>query len=431
MVTNDRVSVIATRPVAGPERLDVLLLDAEHRQSLAALRVLSRAGLRVGTAACESDTWWAPSMRSRFCGFRASMPDLSDDGAAYVAAVLRLLDVQPSRMLLPAHDGTIQALRSRRAEIEARTALPLASEAALDVATSKVRTLAVATELGLCVPQSLPVETERDLVSALKQVGLPAVLKPRESWVERDGKGVRLSPNAVQSMDEARELFERMMHAGGHPLIQPLLPGRREAVTTFYADGRVWARMAQRSYREWPVLGGASVLCETIPLLPDITRDAELLVQAIGLEGCSMVEFRRDREGRPVLMEVNPRMGGSVALAISAGVNFPGLLYDWTVNGRLSPVSGYRVGKRLRWLAGDVWNLKCAFEMQGHPDMPSLFKATATFLSDFVRPGNTLDGVEFGDMRPALAELNRLVFRHGRRRMRRIFSSNQLLLSEG
>ena len=32
-----------------------------------------------------------------------------------------------------------------------------------------------------------------------------------------------------------------------------------------------------------------------------------------------MVEFRRDREGRPVLMEVNARMPGSMALAISAG----------------------------------------------------------------------------------------------------------------
>ena len=31
-----------------------------------------------------------------------------------------------------------------------------------------------------------------------------------------------------------------------------------------------------------------------------------------------MVEFRRDRQGQPVLMEVNPRMGGSLALAIAA-----------------------------------------------------------------------------------------------------------------
>ncbi|MBV9174047.1 MAG: ATP-grasp domain-containing protein [Chloroflexi bacterium] len=398
---------------------------------MATLRVLSRAGLRVGAVAGESDAWWAPGLQSRLCGFRATTPDLGDDAATYAAAVVRLLDAQPARMLLPAHDGTIQALRLRRAEIERRTALPLASEAALEIAINKARTLALGAELGLSVPQSCRIETEVELTSALKHAGFPAVLKPVESWVERDGKGVRLSPNVVRSMHEAREIFGQMIGAGGRALLQPFLPGRREAVSLFYADGRFWARLAQRSFREWPVLGGASVLCETIPLLPDITSDAERLVRAMDLEGCSMVEFRRDREGRAVLMEVNPRMGGSVALAIAAGVNFPGLLYDWKVNGKLAPITHYRVGKRLRWLAGDIWNLKCSFEMQGHPDIPSPLRATAAFIGDFARPGNTLDGVEIGDMRPALAELNRLVFRHGRRRMRRIFSSNQLLLSEG
>src|SRR6266851_319636 len=161
----------------------------------------------------------------------------------------------------------------------------------------------------------------------MREVGLPAVLKPDESWVERGGKGVRLSPNIVRTVDEANQVYEHVLEKGGHAMIQQWLPGRREAVTLFYAAGQFWARLAQVSYREWPVLGGASVLCETIPLLPDITGDAERLVRAIDLEGCSMVEFRRDQRGRPALMEVNPRMGGSVALAIAAGVNFPQLLY--------------------------------------------------------------------------------------------------------
>jgi predicted ATP-grasp superfamily ATP-dependent carboligase len=369
-------------------------------------------------------------LQSRFCDFGSSLPDLGDDAAAYVAGVLRMLDEHPARLLLPAYDGTIQALRLRRHEIEQRTALPLASEAALDIAISKSRTLAIGAELGLNVPRSIAIVDQRDLAPALEHVGLPAVLKPLESWVEREGKGVRLSPNVVRSVDEAQDEFEHVLELGGRALIQPFLPGKREAVTVLYADGRVWARMAQRSYREWPVLGGASVLCETIPPLQDITSDAERLVRAIDLEGCSMVEFRRDHEGRPVLMEVNPRMGGSLALAIAAGVNFPWLLYDWKVNGRLSRVGDYRVGRRLRWLAGDVWNLKCTFEMQGHPDIPPPLTATTTFLRDFVRPGNTLDGVELGDMRPVVAELNKMLFRHGARRVRKLFTPHLSLTSE-
>jgi predicted ATP-grasp superfamily ATP-dependent carboligase len=40
-----------------------------------------------------------------------------------------------------------------------------------------------------------------------------------------------------------------------------------------------------------------------------------------------MVEFKLDRDGEVWLMEINPRLWGSLALSIDAGVNFPlGLL---------------------------------------------------------------------------------------------------------
>jgi predicted ATP-grasp superfamily ATP-dependent carboligase len=351
----------------------------------------------------------------------ATVPDLASDAAAYANGVLALLDEHPARMLVPTHDGSIQAIRLRRAEFERRTALPLASESALSIAVSKSRTLALAAKLGIAVPHSIVLKDVGDIAAAFKAVGAPAVLKPLESWVERDGKGCRLSPNIVTTEDEAKAVLEHVFSEGGRGLIQPWLPGRREAVSLLYARDRFWARLAQASYREWPVLGGASTLCETIPLLPDITADAERLVRAMDLEGCSMVEFRRDREGRPVLMEVNPRMGGSVALAIAAGVNFPKLMFDWKLERDLEEVTTYEVGKRLRWLPGDIWNLKCVFESQGHPDIPSRLKATRMFLSEFLRPGTIVDGVELDDLQPTLAEWNKIVVRHGLRRARALF----------
>jgi predicted ATP-grasp superfamily ATP-dependent carboligase len=152
-------------------------------------------------------------------------------------------------------------------------------------------------------------------------------------------------------------------------------------------------------------------------LLPDIAAPAERLVRAIGLEGCSMVEFRRDREGRPILMEINPRIAGSVALAVSAGVDFPTLTYDWALGKTLHEVSGYRTGRRLRWLGGDIWNLKCAFDSQGQLDVPPRGRAVATFLSDFVLRPSAFDLVEAGDMRPALAEMHKTVLLHAQGRV--------------
>jgi predicted ATP-grasp superfamily ATP-dependent carboligase len=175
------------------------------------------------------------------------------------------------------------------------------------------------------------------------------------------------------------------------------------------------------SYREWPVLGGASVMCETIPLPADSAADAERLVRAMNLEGYAMVEFRRDRRGRPVLMEVNARLGGSLALAVAAGVNFPALLYDWQLGRPLTACPTYRAGRRLRWLAADVWNLKYVLRHPGQPDVPPRLKAAARFAADFLRPRVDY-GLESGDVRPLLGKVRKLIWPEG---VQRVFNAGR------
>ena len=132
-----------------------------------------------------------------------------------------------------------------------------------------------------------------------------------------------------------------------------------------------------------------------------------------------MVEFRRDRRGRPALMEVNPRMGGSVGLAIAAGVNFPLLLWKWKLGRSLPAPTAYRIGQRLRWLPGDIRHLQCVFDGQGLPDVPGRTHATIRFLCDFVDHRTEIDVFERGDLRPALSEMNRIVWFHAKNRIRR------------
>jgi predicted ATP-grasp superfamily ATP-dependent carboligase len=209
-----------------------------------------------------------------------------------------------------------------------------------------------------------------------------------------------------------------MVLAGGSAIIQPWLPGSREAVTLFRAQGRFWARFAQVSHREWPPLGGTSVFCESIPLHPDITTSAERLVEAMDLDGCAMVEFRRDHAGRPVLMEVNPRMGATVGLAVRAGVDIPRLVYRWGMGLPLEAVEGYCVGLRLRSLVGDMWYLSAAYGRRRHPDVPRPGKALTTVLSDFVVRPSKIEGVSPTDPWPGFVEMQEIVQLHAWPRVR-------------
>jgi hypothetical protein len=83
-----------------------------------------------------------------------------------------------------------------------------------------------------------------------------------------------------------------------------------------------------------------------------------------------MVEFRVDPEGRPWLMEVNGRFWGSLQLAIDAGVDFPWLLYRLCRGEAVEGPASYEVGRRLRWLLGDLDHLLLQLRGKGTAATP-------------------------------------------------------------
>jgi predicted ATP-grasp superfamily ATP-dependent carboligase len=266
---------------------------------------------------------------------------------------------------------------------------------------SKPATLGLAARLGLTVPRGVVISGSGEVRSALSEIGYPAVVKPVQSWIEAYGVGTRVACRAVLNEDEARRAIADIVQAGGSVVVQEWLGGRREAINLFYARGQIWARFAQVAHRMYPPLGSASVVRESVPLPPDATDDAERLIRAMNLEGYSEVEFRRDRAGRPVLMEVNPRLSASVEIAVRAGVNFPALLYAWAGGEALAEVREYRHGLRMRWLGGDLAHLRATFNSQGRPDVPRAWRALTTFLLDFLRP-SAYDYLDVHDWRPAV-----------------------------
>lgn len=399
------------KPASLATRQEAVILDAGQRQALVAVRQLGKSG--VGVVAVDGDAS-APGLGSRWCSSGVVVPEFALSPHAYVESVLAACAEHGARSLVPCLDGSIEALRRRRDEVERVVGLALAREDALAVAVDKTRTLSLARSLGLRVPQGFCVSDLGAAAGALEEVGLPAVLKPTRSWVQGDGVGKRISPKVATSHREALDLVDAMLRDGVDVLVQEWLGGDREALSFVYASGRFWARFAQRADRTFPPLGGNSVMRESITLPPDITGAAERLVAELDLEGYSEVEFRRDQSGRAALMEINPRLSASVEIAVRAGVPFPRLLHEWASGQALTETSGYVTGLRMRWLGGDLLHLKSVLSHPNRPDAPSRRRALATFAADFTRPLG-YDYVDRSDLRPALLAAAGMARRAARR----------------
>lgn len=404
---------VATAASAGrsatPAGFDVLVLDASTRQGLTTVRSLGRAGLRVALAECFADCdprLPVPAFRSRWSAHNEVFPSFAVDEAAFADAVVDFVRRYPTRVVLPATDGSIAAITPRRddlAEMGCRLALP--SDAALAVANDKDQTLRVAENLGIAAPRTARIRCVADLPAVEAELGFPFVLKPSRSW-SQDAR-LRLQPIEVIDMAEACQVTAGFLAAGACVLAQEWVAGRREGITLFVESGSVLASFAHLEHRTSPALGGASVVRESVPVPADILAASVDLVTALSLEGLCEVEFRRDSRGRPMLMEINARLAGPIEIGLLAGVDFPVMVWKWATGQPVRPVDGYRTGVRMRWLRGDMRWLRDNHLRVGRPDSVSRGRALWTFLSEFCRTRH-YDSLDRHDLAPVLAEIRNI-----------------------
>ena len=383
--------------IAGSVRFDALVLNAALRQSLVAVRSLGRRGLQVACAGMHRNT---PALSSRWCRQGFVFPPEEALGA-YAATLDAWLERAGAQVLIASNDATIALLRLHRARLEPRVRVALADERALVIAVNKERTLELARRLGLHVPRETVVREVGDVPVALQEIGLPAVIKPCESWLWNGREGARLGAQLVVTPAEARDAVAAVTRFGEGALFQQLLTGRREAVSFLHADGEVYARFAQWARRTSTPLGGDSVLRQSIAVPRDIGPQAEALVREIDLEGYSEVEFRRDAAGVPYLMEINPRLSASVEVAVRAGVDFPHLLYQWASGGPIERVASYRIGGWMRHLGGDINTTIAALRQRGRPGVTPPVQTLVDFGLSFLRP-MAYDYLNWTDPLPAV-----------------------------
>lgn len=297
----------------------VLVTDAERGSAVAFIRSLARAGHVViaGDAAAIS-----PGRRSRSttASFRYPDPYTDADGAG--RAILEQIVEHGVDVVLPVTDATVRVVESLRDRLPASCTVGTPPAEAAAVAADKDRTLQLAREVGVPVPETVVVDTPADAAAAADRLGWPVVVKPITSLGSDAGGAVRKF-EVGYAFD--RDDLERKVHdlGGGAPvLLQECFVGDGVGVEVLAERGRILRSFSHRRIHEVPVTGGASALRESVVVDPVLLDDTARLIDALGWTGLAMVEFKVGPGGRR-LMEINGRPWGSMPLAVRAGVDFP------------------------------------------------------------------------------------------------------------
>lgn len=307
-----------------PAGASVLVIDAGSawgRSALAAVRALHAAGLRavVGRPASGPASL---ATASRSCSEVVPLPDVN--APDFRSAVNDEIGRGSHLVALAASDAALVALDAPGCHL-----------------TDKSVVRARAREAGLPVLPDVVVSQGDDLEKALGDLTWPAIAKP---VVRRAG-----DPPAREMgcrADVAAILTERPL------LLQPRYDGELTAVSGVVHDGVLRAAVAQRSLRLWPRRAGTTSWGVTVDLDP---RRLEALSSVVrDHEGVFQAQFVG-----PYLIDVNPRVYGSLPLAVAAGANLPAI-YCSVLQGHAVPWTAGRPGVRYRWVEGDVRHVVAA-----------------------------------------------------------------------
>lgn len=317
---------------AGALQIDtpVVVLNTFH-SGLAIGRDLGRLGIRVIGLTARGD---ACGNYSKWIEYRASPDSLTHPRELLTCLLALARELGVRAVLLPTRDHDINFLTEHRNDLESNFALPMLPAQRLRDVLNKDFVAAAASEVGICVPDSVTVRQPDELERAAK-LQYPCICKPvvATQW-RKPAIWDAVGREKVFRVDSFRELESRYRSFSKlDPLVsvQEWVNGEDHNLEVFGSycsrENEVLASFTARKLLQWPRLAGTGVAVEAVPL-PDLEAPARALLHRLKFYGISEIEFKRDeRDGRLYLIEINPRHWDQHGLGTGVGVNLSEALY--------------------------------------------------------------------------------------------------------
>jgi len=374
----------------------VLVTDSSLRTALFVIRSLGVHGVRITAAERPTPRGLDLGGLSRYVERRLTVPDNRTDPDSWCDAVLDA--AAQHTVLMPMGMHAIGPVCRRLDEFQRVTRVALPSWDTVRQADDTPRLLELARRLDIPTPRDFSDSSEIPSTAfpVIVKIGVEAGLPPGDRY------------RIVRHRQELADAVAHFKRFNPRPIVQELIVGDGIGYEALYDfQHRQVAAFCHRRLREYPVTGGPSTYCESIHE-PRAAEYSRRLLDELRWTGLAMVEFKIDsRTGEPILMEINPRPWGSMALPIRAGVDFPWLTFLLARDGRVESIRDWPDGVRLRYLLNDVPAV--AAELR----RARSWRRRAAIIGSLLDPRVKEGVLSFDDLRPTWAYLTKGIRRVG------------------
>ena len=316
----------------------VVITDGKYRASIAAARVLGRAGYRVVITQTRGDSPLDPPVFSSRFVAETRWVDGSCADVDYAARLLAVLQEYDRPVLLCVSAVTLNAVSRQKDAFAEVCDFLIADPDVLDALNDKDAVHARCEDLGIPVPKQYDGEPER----------YPVVIKPRCG--EKFGLKAADRYIVAHNKAEYEAALAKMRPYDPSPLVQDKLTGDGIGASLLLdGEGRLISALCHRRIREYPISGVPSTCCESF-YDEALIDQAYRLLRSFGFVGMAMVEFKGE-----CVLEVNPRIWGSFPMTECAESPYA-CHYVRASAGEAVPYTpcDYKPGVRMRFLLNDA-----------------------------------------------------------------------------
>lgn len=306
------------------DRPSALILCAQIA-ALALARRLGRAGIAVGLwdVVPMEGVEAPPAAHSRYVRWRLTGQGRKEAAwADQLVTAVQGLGERPA--LIATSDETLLLISRHRARLQPHFRLLLPAAETLELLLDKRRLHEEAARHGLAVPRSIPLGSARDLDPALRELGLPCLLKSAYGKVgTATAHAILPGKIKIESREQLHREYASLSAADSRWLLQEYLPGGAEHVALynayFDAQHQPWAVFTGRKLRQYPVDYGTASLSQAC-WIPGLAEPLTAFLQQLNYVGPVDMGLKWDARQRVYkLLDVNPRLGQNYRTFVAYG----------------------------------------------------------------------------------------------------------------
>jgi predicted ATP-grasp superfamily ATP-dependent carboligase len=327
----------------------VLLTDAHARSAAATCDCLGRHGYRVGAATSDPP---APGQWSRYVKARPRVCDPREDPRLFARQVADAAAAGGFATVLPGSDASVLAISNHRDAFGEEVQLGMPPREAVDRCVNKAALGDYSARAGIGSPETVVCSDPAEASAAASRLGYPVLLKPRQTVFDDRGQ-MRQRQSFIAHDEEA--LLAAVPGFGLPCLLQRFERGGIVSIAGVAAGEQLLSVAFSRYVRTWPVDAGPVSFSHTEAPPADLVRSVSALIRSLGWQGIFELELIARDEGGFAAIDFNPRLYGSVALAVRAGAPIPAIWCDWLLKGKAAECTA-RAGVYYRWEEAEARN---------------------------------------------------------------------------